>query len=79
MSAKQGQITSFFSHNEKQKTNNYFHGNSAFADILSNKLNDIQDQTELCAEMSWLGLSETSALALLTSPRKATKTLDCFQ
>jgi len=52
MSAKQGQITSFFSHNEKQKTNNYFHGNSAFADILSNKLNDIQDQTELCAEMS---------------------------
>ncbi len=60
MSVKQSQITSFFLE-IKKKINNYFHGNSASADILSNNLNDIQDQTELCAEMSWLDLSETSA------------------
>ncbi len=75
MSAKQGQITSFFSRNKKQKTNNSFDGNSASVDILTNNFNDMQDETELCAEMTSLDPSETSTLASFTSPSPTTASL----
>ena len=68
MSAKRSQITSFFSQNKEQKTNNDFDVNSASLDILSNSLNEIQDETDLCTEMSSLEPSETSTSAPLTSP-----------
>jgi hypothetical protein len=54
MSVKQSQITSCFSQNKKQKTNDDFDGNSAFVDILSNNLNETQGETELSAETSSL-------------------------
>ncbi len=54
MSAKQSRITSFFTQNKKQKTNDGFDGNSASADILSNSFNETQVETELCAEISSL-------------------------
>ena len=66
MSAIRSQITSFFSQNKKEKTNDDFDVNSASLDILSNSLNEIQDETELCTEMSSLEPSETSTSAPLT-------------
>ncbi|CAF2996606.1 unnamed protein product [Rotaria sp. Silwood2] len=67
MSAKQSQITSFFSQNKKQKTNKDFDGNSASVDILSINLYEIQGETGLCAEISSLEPSKISTLASLTS------------
>jgi hypothetical protein len=67
MSAKQNRITSFFSQNKKQRTNDDCDGNSGSVNILSNTLNEFQGETELCAEMSSLQPSRTSTLAPLTS------------
>ena len=70
MSANQKQITSSFSQNKKQKTNDDCDENSASAsaDILSNILNEIQGEMELCTDMSSLEPRKTSTSAPSTSP-----------
>ncbi len=68
MSAKQSQITSFFSQNKKQKINDDSDGNSGSVDILSNSLNEPQGGMELCAEIpSLTSSSSTSAPLVLHS------------
>ncbi|CAF4989653.1 unnamed protein product [Rotaria sp. Silwood1] len=64
MSAKQSQITTFFSQNKKQKKNKDSDGNSTSVNILSTNLNEIQGEIAFCAEMLHLESSETSTLAL---------------
>jgi hypothetical protein len=63
MSAQQGRIISFFQ-NKKQKAN--ADEISISTDLLSNNLNNAQDEATLCAEISSLELSRTSTSALLT-------------
>ncbi|CAF1474490.1 unnamed protein product [Rotaria sordida] len=67
MSAKQSQITTFFSQNKKQKKNKDSDGNSTSVNILSTNLNEIQGEIALCADMLPLESSETSTLALPTA------------
>jgi hypothetical protein len=54
--------TSFFQ-NEQQKTNDAGDETSTSTDLLSNNLNETQDEAALCAEISSLELSRTATSA----------------
>jgi hypothetical protein len=75
MSAKQGEITSFF---QNKKANDDGDEISTSTDLLSNNLNEAQDQTALCAEISSLELSMTSTSALLTYLNLTPKTYSTY-